>query len=154
MDLVLNVVGLVLQDVISGQLGGQTNTNSNMPLPEQTFQVIDRVTFSSGFTTHNERNHDNSQEAEKQRDSIYLDRKTFPQRFNHSEDLLVIGGRCNQQAAEKNGGPRRKYLSQAALETARGRYVIKRWRKAVSFNLFNIKADSSLDGEVCCKKCP
>ena len=142
--------GLGLQDVIVRQLGGQTNTNANMPLPGQTFS-IDTVTIRQDLRRAVKEIHENSQDTDSKEILSGTEHKNFPQRFKTPEEFVNHLWPLAQQAADKMGTTPEVILSQAALETGWGRYVLKDGEGQSSFNLFNIKADSRWDGEYVAK---
>tara|TARA_R110000851_G_scaffold19178_1_gene59343 strand:- start:4071 stop:5042 length:972 start_codon:yes stop_codon:yes gene_type:complete len=142
--------GLGLQDVIVRQLGGQTNINANMPLPGQTFS-IDTVTIRQDLRRAVKEIHENSQDTDSKEILSGTEHKNFPQRFKTPEEFVNHLWPLAQQAADKMGTTPEVILSQAALETGWGRYVLKDGEGQSSFNLFNIKADSRWDGEYVAK---
>jgi flagellar protein FlgJ len=142
--------GLGLQDVIVRQLGGQTNTNANMPLPGQTFS-IDTVTIRQDLRRAVKEIHENALDADSKELLSDTEHKKFPQRFKTPEEFVNYLWPLAQQAADKMGTTPEVILSQAALETGWGRYVLKDGEGQSSFNLFNIKADSRWDGEFVAK---
>ncbi len=142
--------GLGLQDVIVRQLGGETNTNSNMPLPGQTFS-IDTVTIRQDLRRAVKEIHENAQDADSKEILSSPEHKNFSQRFKTPEEFVNHLWPLAQQAADKMGTTPEVILSQAALETGWGRYVLKDGEGQSSFNLFNIKADSRWDGEYVAK---
>ncbi len=66
--------------------------------------------------------------------------------FNSPKEFVQTLWPYAQQAAEKIGVAPEVILSQAALETGWGKFVLKGKDGDTSFNLFNIKADKSWNG--------
>ncbi len=142
--------GLGLQDVIIRQLGGEVR--SDIPIGGGTFS-FDTVTVRQDLRRMVKEIHDNadktSEESINSIDSSKL--KIMPQRFKSPEDFVEQLWPLAQKAADKLGTTADVILSQAALETGWGRYVLKDGEGQSSFNLFNIKADSRWDGEYVAK---
>ena len=142
--------GLGLQDVIVRQLGGELR--SDVPSSGQTFS-FDTVTVRQDLRRMVQAIHDNADTlsvAEMTRASPNTS-KNLPQRFTSPEDFVNQLWPMAKAAADKLGTTPDVILSQAALETGWGRYVLKDGEGQSSFNLFNIKADSRWDGDYVAK---
>lgn len=136
--------GLGLQDVIMRQLGGDRYASSAKAMPGQTFS-IDTVTVrpSLGIKV-NEKIIEQIREArpkphEADNTLTEIDMANLPQRFNSPDEFVEKLWPYAERAAEKLGVAPEVILSQAALETGWGKYILAD-EKGSSFNLFNIKA--------------
>lgn len=142
--------GLGLQDVIIRQLGGEVR--SDIPTGGQSFS-FDTVTVRQDLRrmvkTIHEKGDKLSEEPISSVDSSGL--SAIPTRFRSPEDFVEKLWPLAQQAADKLSTTPEVILSQAALETGWGRYVLKDSEGQSSFNLFNIKADNSWDGDFIAK---
>ncbi|ODN65992.1 flagellar assembly peptidoglycan hydrolase FlgJ [Methylophaga muralis] len=143
--------GLGLQDVILRQLGGEVR--SDIPTGGETFS-FDTVTVRQDLRRMVKEIHEKADKVNE--DSIdevaaSTQMKVMPQRFKSPEDFVEKLWPLAQKAAERLGTSADVILSQAALETGWGRYVLKDNEGQSSFNLFNIKADSRWDGDFVAK---
>ncbi len=136
--------GLGLQDVIMRQLGGARYSNSAEAVPGQTFS-IDTVTVRPSLGIRvNEKIIEQIREAKPQplaedTDIVETDMANMPKRFNSPEEFVQKLWPYAERAAEKLGVAPEVILSQAALETGWGKYILAD-QQGSSFNLFNIKA--------------
>lgn len=141
--------GLGLQDVIIRQLGGEVR--SDIPAGGQTFS-FDTVTVRHDLRRMVQAIHEKTDEKSVQStETMERAAPVTSQRFSSPEDFVEKLWPLAQQAAEKLGTSADVILSQAALETGWGRYVLKDNEGQSSFNLFNIKADSRWDGDFVAK---
>jgi flagellar protein FlgJ len=144
--------GLGLQDVILRQLGGERYVNRQPAEANQTFS-IDTVTVrpSLGIKVNAEIL-EKIREVKPERDELVaeheheLDDSDLPKRFSSPEQFVDTLWPYAQSAAERLGVDAEVILSQAALETGWGKYILSD-RQGSSFNLFNIKADSRWPGD-------
>jgi flagellar protein FlgJ len=136
--------GLGLQDVIMRQLGGARYANSAEVVPGQTFS-IDTVTVRPSLGIRvNEKIIEQIREAKPQplaedTEVVETDMANMPKRFNSPEEFVQKLWPYAERAAEKLGVTPEVILSQAALETGWGKYILAD-QQGSSFNLFNIKA--------------
>lgn len=136
--------GLGLQDVIMRQLGGARYGNNAEVIPGQTFS-IDTVTVRPSLGIRvNEKIIEQIREARPQpqaeeNEVVELDMANMPKRFNSPDEFVEKLWPYAERAAEKLGVAPEVILSQAALETGWGKYILAD-RQGSSFNLFNIKA--------------
>lgn len=136
--------GLGLQDVIMRQLGGARYANSTEAVPGQTFS-IDTVTVRPSLGIRvNEKIIEQIREAKPQplaedTEVVETDMANMPKRFNSPEEFVEKLWPYAERAAEKLGVAPEVILSQAALETGWGRFILAD-QQGSSFNLFNIKA--------------
>ncbi len=136
--------GLGLQDVIMRQLGGARYSNSAEAVPGQTFS-IDTVTVRPSLGIRvNEKIIEQIREAKPQplaedTDIVETDMANMPKRFNSPEEFVQKLWPYAERAAEKLGVAPEVILSQAALETGWGKFILAD-QQGSSFNLFNIKA--------------
>lgn len=142
--------GLGLQDVIIRQLGGEVR--SDIPEGGKTFGV-DTIIVRQDLRRIVKELHENTDKiAEQSIDSVESRQlNPLPQRFRSPEDFVEQLWPLAQKAADALGTTADVILSQAALETGWGRYVLKDGEGQSSFNLFNIKADSRWDGDFVAK---
>lgn len=141
--------GLGLQDVIIRQLGGEVR--SDIPTGGQTFS-FDTVTVRHDLRRMVQAIHEKADDKlDKSIEPLDRSAPVTSQRFKSPEDFVEKLWPLAQQAAEKLGTSADVILSQAALETGWGRYVLKDNEGQSSFNLFNIKADSRWDGDFVAK---
>lgn len=146
--------GLGLQDVIMRQLGGDRYTNSTEVKPGQTFS-IDTVTVRPALGIKvNEKIIEQIREARpkllaEDQEVVDIDMANMPQRFNSPDEFVEKLWPYAERAAEKLGVAPEVILSQAALETGWGKYILTD-DKGSSFNLFNIKAHR-WDGDIVSK---
>jgi len=136
--------GLGLQDVIMRQLGGARYANSAEAVPGQTFS-IDTVTVRPSLGIRvNEKIIEQIREAKPQplaedTEIVETDMANMPKRFNSPEEFVEKLWPYAERAAEKLGVAPEVILSQAALETGWGKFILAD-QQGSSFNLFNIKA--------------
>lgn len=136
--------GLGLQDVIMRQLGGARYANSAEAVPGQTFS-IDTVTVRPSLGIRvNEKIIEQIREAKPQplaedTEVVETDMANMPKRFNSPEEFVEKLWPYAERAAEKLGVAPEVILSQAALETGWGKFILAD-QQGSSFNLFNIKA--------------
>lgn len=136
--------GLGLQDVIMRQLGGARYANSAEAVPGQTFS-IDTVTVRPSLGIRvNEKIIEQIREAKPQplaedTEVAETDMANMPKRFNSPEEFVEKLWPYAERAAEKLGVAPEVILSQAALETGWGKFILAD-QQGSSFNLFNIKA--------------
>ena len=136
--------GLGLQDVIMRQLGGARYANSAEAAPGQTFS-IDTVTVRPSLGIRvNEKIIEQIREAKPQplaedTEVVETDMANMPKRFNSPEEFVEKLWPYAERAAEKLGVAPEVILSQAALETGWGKFILAD-QQGSSFNLFNIKA--------------
>ncbi len=136
--------GLGLQDVIMRQLGGDRYVNGAEAKPGQTFS-IDTVTVRPSLGIQvNEKIIERIREARPQPRAIEkelaeIDMVDMPQRFNSPDEFVEKLWPYAERAADKLGVAPEVILSQAALETGWGKYILSD-QQGSSFNLFNIKA--------------
>lgn len=142
--------GLGLQDVIIRQLGGEVR--SDIPEGGKTFGV-DTIIVRQDLRRIVKELHENTDKiADQSIDSVESRQlNPLPQRFRSPEDFVEQLWPLAQKAADALGTTADVILSQAALETGWGRYVLKDGEGQSSFNLFNIKADSRWDGDFVAK---
>ncbi|MCB2427787.1 flagellar assembly peptidoglycan hydrolase FlgJ [Methylophaga pinxianii] len=142
--------GLGLQDVIIRQLGGEVR--SDIPEGGKTFGV-DTIIVRQDLRRIVKELHENTDTiADQSIDSVESRQlNPLPQRFRSPEDFVEQLWPLAQKAADALGTTADVILSQAALETGWGRYVLKDGEGQSSFNLFNIKADSRWDGDFVAK---
>jgi len=141
--------GLGLQDVIIRQLGGEVR--SDIPTGGQTFS-FDTVTVRHDLRRMVQAIHEKADDKlDKSIEPLDRSAPVTSQRFKSPEDFVEKLWPLAQKAAEKLGTSADVILSQAALETGWGRYVLKDNEGQSSFNLFNIKADSRWDGDFVAK---
>lgn len=142
--------GLGLQDVIIRQLGGEVR--SDIPVGGQSYS-FDTVTVRQDLRRIVKEIHESADKSlEESVDAVDSSRlNAMPQRFRSPEDFVEQLWPLAQKAADKLGTTADVILSQAALETGWGRYVLKDNEGQSSFNLFNIKADSRWDGDFVAK---
>ena len=142
--------GLGLQDAIIKQLGSYQLQSSQPARTDQSYSY-DTVTIRPALAKKvNElmikqirEIHAENGEIETKADLMNLGEKVF----NSPKDFVQTLWPYAQQAADKIGVSPEVILSQAALETGWGKFVLKSKSGETSFNLFNIKADKSWDGE-------
>lgn len=133
--------GLGLQDVIMRQLGGDRYANSQSAMPGQSFS-IDTVAVrpALGIRVNQEIIEQIRQakpaESGQAENIISAD---LPEQFSSPQQFVETLWPHAQQAAKKLGVDPEVILSQAALETGWGQYILSN-RQGSSFNLFNIKA--------------
>lgn len=139
--------GLGLQDVIMRQLGGQLSGNGSELSPGQPYS-IDTVSRRSALPIIEKPALLQQIEAEvpkvveKAKSVINtITNFTSPESFVRQVSTMA------KQAADKIGVAAEVIISQAALETGWGKHVISDSDGKSSFNLFNIKADSSWKGD-------
>lgn len=136
--------GLGLQDVIMRQLGGARYANSAEAVPGQTFS-IDTVTVRPSLGIRvNEKIIEQIREAKPQplaedTEVVETDMTNMPKRFNSPVEFVEKLWPYAERAAEKLGVAPEVILSQAALETGWGKFILAD-QQGSSFNLFNIKA--------------
>ncbi len=136
--------GLGLQDVIMRQLGGARYANSAEAVPGQTFS-IDTVTVRPSLGIRvNEKIIEQIREVKPQplaedTEVVETDMANMPKRFNSPEEFVEKLWPYAERAAEKLGVAPEVILSQAALETGWGKFILAD-QQGSSFNLFNIKA--------------
>lgn len=138
--------GLGLQDVIMRQLGGARYGNNAEAIPGQTFS-IDTVTVRPSLGVRvNEKIIEQIREArpqpqakENENEVVEIDMANMPKRFNSPDEFVEKLWPYAERAAEKLGVAPEVILSQAALETGWGKYILAD-QQGSSFNLFNIKA--------------
>lgn len=142
--------GLGLQDVIIRQLGGEVR--SDIPEGGKTFGV-DTIIVRQDLRRIVKELHENTDKiADQSIDSVESRQlNPLPQRFRSPEDFVEQLWPLAQKAADALGTTADVILSQAALETGWGRYVLKDGEGQSSFNLFNIKADSRWNGDFVAK---
>lgn len=142
--------GLGLQDVIIRQLGGEVR--SDLPTGGQTFS-FDTVTVRQDLRRMVKEIHESADKfSDGNIDEVTTGKmNAMPQQFKSPEDFVEKLWPLAQKAADRLGTTPDVILSQAALETGWGRYVLKDGEGQSSFNLFNIKADSRWDGEYVAK---
>lgn len=73
--------------------------------------------------------------------------KALPREFDSPEQFVETLWPMAKKAAEEIGVAPEVIVSQAALETGWGKHILTDQQKGSSFNLFNIKADNSWQGE-------
>jgi flagellar protein FlgJ len=142
--------GLGLQDVILRQLGGERYVNSEPAETGQSFS-IDTVTVrpALGIKVNAEileKIREVKPEMDKRVAEQELAVSELPSRFTSPEQFVETLWPYAQRAAERLGVDAEVILSQAALETGWGKYILSD-KQGSSFNLFNIKADSRWPGE-------
>ena len=146
--------GLGLQDVILRQLGGERYVNSQPAKSGQSFS-IDTVTVrpSLGIKVNAEIL-EKIREAKPEITQVVADTEMttedLPSRFTSPEQFIDTLWPYAQRAAERLGVDAEVILSQAALETGWGKYILSD-QQGSSFNLFNIKADSRWPGDFVAK---
>lgn len=142
--------GLGLQEVIIRQLSGEVS--SDVPRSGQTFS-FDTVTVRHDLRRRVQAIHEDATESTSVESAQATPNlpKTLPQRFSSPEEFVNRLWPLAKAAADKLGTTPDVILSQAALETGWGRYVLKGGEGQSSFNLFNIKADSRWDGDYVAK---
>jgi len=150
--------GLGLQDVILRQLGVERYVNSQPAQAGQSFS-IDTVTVrpSLGIKVNAEileKIREVKPETDPERNEVVaeqeLDISNLPSRFNSPEQFVDTLWPYAQRAAQRLGVDAEVILSQAALETGWGKYILSD-KQGSSFNLFNIKADSRWPGDFVAK---
>lgn len=146
--------GLGLQDVILRQLGGERYVNSQPAQPNQSFS-IDTVTVRPALGIKvNAEILEKIREAKPEITDVPTETvieaeatgEELPKRFNSPEQFIDTLWPYAQRAAERLGVDAEVILSQAALETGWGKYILSD-QQGSSFNLFNIKADSRWPGD-------
>jgi flagellar protein FlgJ len=144
--------GLGLQDVILRQLGGDVG-DGGVPEAGRTFSLENvKVRPALGIRV----NRDVIDKIESVRpeaaETSLTDTKqqTLPRVFDTPEEFVSSLWPHAEKAAEKLGVSPQVLLSQAALETGWGKHIQTDNNKS-SFNLFNIKADSSFHGDTVSK---
>lgn len=150
--------GLGLQDVILRQLGGERYVNSQPAQANQSFS-IDTVTVRPALGIKV-----NAEVLEKIREAKPEPSETLaeiaagssseteelPSHFSSPEQFIDTLWPYAQRAAECLGVDAEVILSQAALETGWGKFILSD-KQGSSFNLFNIKADSRWPGDFVAK---
>lgn len=138
--------GLGLQDVILRQLGGQSTTMNQEIKPGQAYSVDTVVVRPALGVKVNERIIEQIKDA-KPADTEVVTPSGEVMSFDNPQDFVEKLWPYAEQAAEKIGVAPEVILSQAALETGWGQHVLSSKGGETSFNLFNIKADSSWAGD-------
>lgn len=146
--------GLGLQDVILRQLGGERYVNSAPAQANQAFS-IDTVTVRPALGIKvNAEILEKIREVKPEPDALVAERdrevSDLPSRFNSPEQFVDTLWPYAQRAAERLGVDAEVILSQAALETGWGKYILSD-QQGSSFNLFNIKADTRWPGDFVAK---
>jgi flagellar protein FlgJ len=137
--------GLGLQDVILRQLGGQVAGDMTVK-PGQAYS-IDTVTIRPALGARvNARIIEQIVEARPEQ-SMQAVKADQPIQFESPRDFVEKLWPLAQSAADRIGVAPEVILSQAALETGWGKYVLKTADGGSSFNLFNIKADPGWQGQ-------
>lgn len=133
--------GLGLQDVILRQLGGDRYINSQTAVPGQSFS-IDTVTVRPALGIRvNKEIIEQIREA-RPTDTDQPEKLTtadLPEQFSSPQQFVETLWPYAEKAASKLGVDPEVILSQAALETGWGQYILSN-QQGSSFNLFNIKA--------------
>lgn len=151
--------GLGLQDMIMRQLGGDRYASDKPAQAGQSYS-IDTVTVrpSLGIRVNEEiiaqiRDVRDKQEAEDTVTPAKTNavKSPVPEQFDTPSDFVEKLWPYAQKAADKLGVAPEVILSQAALETGWGQYVLKN-REGSSHNLFNIKAHGGWNGDTISKK--
>lgn len=133
--------GLGLQDVIMRQLGGDRYANSQSALPGQSFS-IDTVTVRPALGVRvNQEIIEQIREAkpEQAKPVKAMPTEALPEQFTSPQQFVETLWPYAEQAANKLGVEPEVILSQAALETGWGQYILSN-QQGSSHNLFNIKA--------------
>ncbi|HEC74685.1 MAG TPA: flagellar assembly peptidoglycan hydrolase FlgJ [Methylophaga aminisulfidivorans] len=147
--------GLGLQDVIIRQLGGEESALSASAVKANQAYSIDTVTIRPALVAKmNQRMMEKIREihAETNLNTTEYDHsKAHAKRFNSPSEFVDALWPQAQKAAEKLGVSPELLLSQAALETGWGKHVISNKAGESSFNLFNIKANPSWNGDFVAK---
>lgn len=152
--------GLGLQDVIMRQLGGEAYASDYAVKPGQSYS-INTVTVrpALGISVNKEiieqikevRAEQKQAQTEPAKESTAVSAADLPQRFESPEAFVETLWPYAKQAADKLGVAPEVILSQAALETGWGKYVLSD-ESGSSFNLFNIKAHNSWQGDTVSKQ--
>lgn len=138
--------GLGLQDVILRQLGGKP-TSSIEPIRQGQAYSMDTVIIRPALGARvNARIIEQIKELEGKHDGLQIE-DIGPMSFDSPRDFVDKLWPYAKQAADKIGLAPEVILSQAALETGWGKHVLNDADGHTSFNLFNIKADASWNGD-------
>jgi flagellar protein FlgJ len=143
--------GLGLQDVILRQLGGHVG-QTGVPEAGRTFSLENvKVRPALGIRVNREViDKIESVRPEKTEVSLVESKQSLPRVFESPESFVSTLWPHAEKAAEKLGVSPQVLLSQAALETGWGKHIQTDNTRS-SFNLFNIKADSSFHGDTVSK---
>jgi flagellar protein FlgJ len=137
--------GLGLQDVILRQLGGQAAAGNKVTAGQA--YSIDTVTIRPAMGARvNARIIEQIIEAKPEQNTPVTDAGEVMQ-FGSPQEFVEKLWPYAKAAADKIGVAPEVILSQAALETGWGKHVLQTADGDSSFNLFNIKADTSWNGE-------
>lgn len=145
--------GLGLQDVILRQLGGERYVGTTEVKPGQTFSMDTVVIRPALGIKVNEQIIEQIREARAEpvtEAGEMIEQGELPQQFSSPEEFVQTLWPYAEQAAEKLGVAPEVILSQAALETGWGKYILAD-SEGSSFNLFNIKAHYFWDGDTVAK---
>jgi len=138
--------GLGLQDVILRQLGGQPASMNQAIKPGQAYSIDTVIVRPALGVKVNERIIEQIKDA-KPVEAEVVKPTGEVMTFDSPQDFVEKLWPYAEQAAEKIGVTPEVILSQAALETGWGQHVLSSKDGETSFNLFNIKADSSWAGD-------
>jgi len=138
--------GLGLQDAIIRQLGGQLESKVNAHGETQAYGMDTIPVRPALQTIENPALLQKIMQAKPSTD-IYTPRMQTNMTFDSPESFVQQLLPMAKQAAQRIGVPPEVILSQAALETGWGQFIIDKPNGRSSHNLFNIKADSRWQGE-------
>ncbi|MCX4187359.1 flagellar assembly peptidoglycan hydrolase FlgJ [Methylophaga sp. OBS4] len=142
--------GLGLQDVILRQLGGQQAATGNKVTAGQTYSIDTVIIRPALGARVNARIIEQIRESMGSESLILQNPKindSDPIDFGSPQDFVEKLWPYAKAAADKIGVAPEVILSQAALETGWGKHILQTTGGDSSFNLFNIKADASWNGE-------
>tara|TARA_R110002050_G_scaffold268113_1_gene409994 strand:- start:46870 stop:47832 length:963 start_codon:yes stop_codon:yes gene_type:complete len=138
--------GLGLQDAIIRQLGGQLESKANTNGDTQAYGMDTVPVRPALQTIENPALLQKIMQA-KPTVEIYTPRMQTTMTFDSPESFVQQLLPMAKQAAQRIGVTPEVILSQAALETGWGQFIIDKPNGRSSHNLFNIKADSRWQGE-------
>ena len=138
--------GLGLQDAIIRQLGGQLESKVNAHGETQAYGMDTIPVRPALQTIENPALLQKIMQAKPSTD-IYTPRMQTNMTFDSPESFVQQLLPMAKQAAQRIGVTPEVILSQAALETGWGQFIIDKPNGRSSHNLFNIKADSRWQGE-------
>ncbi len=141
--------GMGLTDMIVRQLGGDPEMTGT-PKGGQTFSA-DTIETRQFLPKLLEKVRDiaptDAAEPEEVNQMQSSSEKALPQQFDSPKQFVETLWPMAKNAADRIGVAPEVIVSQAALETGWGKHILSDKQNGSSFNLFNIKADSSWQGD-------